>query len=80
MTIVANKIPIGRAAAVNGPYPTERARACNNTQIITRGSQSCNPEVAKKHLDILSQAEFQDGRSTKKVVKIDHIDERYQKP
>jgi ribose 5-phosphate isomerase B len=79
MAIVANKIPNVRAVAVNDPYTAERARASNNAQIITMGSQTCTPEVAKKLLDIWLQAEFQGGRSAPKVAKINQVDDKYRK-
>jgi ribose 5-phosphate isomerase B len=79
MAIVANKIPTVRAVAVNDPYTAERARASNNAQIITMGSQTCTPDVARKLLDVWLGSEFQFGRSTGKVAKIDLIDAKYRK-
>ena len=79
MAIVANKVPGVRAACVMDPYTAERARASNNAQIITMGSQIVGPEVAKKLVDIWLESEFQGGRSAPKVAKIDQIDERYRK-
>ena len=79
MAIAANKIPNVRAVAVYDPYTAERARASNNAQIITLGSQTCAPEVAKKLIDIWLHTEFQGGRSVQKVAKIDRLDEKYRK-
>jgi ribose 5-phosphate isomerase B len=77
MAIVANKVPGVRAVCVGDPYTAERARASNNAQIITMGSQTVAPEVAKKLTDIWLESEFQGGRSAPKVTKIDEIDRKY---
>ena len=80
MAIVANKVRGVRAVAVSDPYTAERARASNNAQIITMGSQVIGPEVAKKLVDVWLDSEFQGGRSTPKVAKIDQLDRGYQSP
>jgi len=77
MAIVANKVPGVRAVCVQDPYTAERARASNNAQIITFGSQITGIEVAKKLLDIWLKSEFQGGRSAPKVKKIDDLDQKY---
>ena len=77
MAIVANKVPGVRAVCVQDPFTAERARASNNAQIITFGSQIIGIEVAKKLLDIWLKSEFQGGRSAPKVKKIDEIDQKY---
>lgn len=79
MAVVANKVPGVRAVAVYDPYTAERARASNNAQVITMGSQITGPEVAKKLIDIWLESEFQGGRSAPKVAKIDQLDEKYRK-
>lgn len=79
MAIVANKVPGVRAVCVQDPYTAERARASNNAQIITMGSQVTAPEVAKKLIDIWLQSEFQGGRSAPKVAKIEQLDEKYRR-
>jgi ribose 5-phosphate isomerase B len=79
MAIVANKVPGVRAVCVMDPYTAERAVASNNAQIITMGSQITGPAVAVKLIDIWLEAEFQGGRSTPKVAKIDALDDKYHK-
>ncbi|MEW5719624.1 MAG: RpiB/LacA/LacB family sugar-phosphate isomerase [Chloroflexota bacterium] len=79
MAIVANKVPGVRAVAVTDPYLAERARASNNAQIITLGSQVTTPEVAKKLIDIWLDSEFQGGRSAPKVTKIERVDAKYRR-
>ena len=78
MAIVANKVRGVRAVAVSDPYTAQRARASNNAQIITIGSQVIGPEVAKKLVDIWLDSEFQGGPSAPKVAKIDQLDYGYQ--
>ncbi|MCC7161442.1 MAG: ribose 5-phosphate isomerase B [Anaerolineae bacterium] len=77
MAIVANKVRGVRAVCVNDPYTAERARASNNAQIITFGSQVVGAETAKKLVDIWLSSEFQGGRSLPKVAKIDQLDLKY---
>jgi ribose 5-phosphate isomerase B len=77
MAIVANKVPGVRAVCVADPYTAERARASNNAQVITMGSQTTGPDVAKKLIDIWLESEFQGGRSLPKVNKINQLDEKY---
>src|SRR5579864_5639355 len=77
MAIVANKIPGVRAVCAHDPYTAERARASNDAQIITMGSEVVGPAVAKKLIDLWLASEFQGGRSSPKVAKIARIDERY---
>jgi ribose 5-phosphate isomerase B len=77
MAIVANKVPGVRAVCVADPYTAERAKASNNAQIITLGSQVTGPEVAKRLVDIWVASEFQHARSGAKVAKIDQMDTAY---
>lgn len=77
MAIVANKVPGVRAVCVLDPYTAERARASNDAQVITMGSQTVTPDVARKLVDIWLESEFQGGRSAPKVEKIKKLDEKY---
>ncbi len=77
MAIVANKVPGVRAVCILDPYTAERARASNNAQIITLGSQVIGPNAALKLIDIWLESEFQPARSGAKVAKIDAIDQKY---
>ena len=80
MAIVANKVPGVRAVCIHDPYTAERARASNDAQIATMGSQVVGPEVAKKLVDIWLNSEFQGGRSTPKVAKIEQLERKYHIP
>jgi ribose 5-phosphate isomerase B len=44
---------------------------------MTMGSEIIGPAVAKKLVDIWLSSEFQGGRSTPKVAKIQQIDAKY---
>ncbi len=79
MAIVANKVPDVRAVCVSDAYTAERARASNDAQIITMGSQVIGVETAKKLVDIWLESEFQGGRSLAKVTKIKQLDKRYRR-
>jgi ribose 5-phosphate isomerase B len=79
MAIVANKVPGVRAVCVTDPYLAERARASNDAQIMTMGSQVTTFEVAKKLVNIWLESEFQGGRSAPKVEKIKALDAKYRR-
>ena len=49
----------------------------NNAQILTLGALIIGPAAAQKVLEAWLPAEFAGGRSTRKVAKIDALDERY---
>jgi ribose 5-phosphate isomerase B len=77
MAIVANKVPGVRAVCINDPYTAERAVASNNAQVVTLGSQVVGPGAAVKLVDIWLESEFQAGRSTAKVEKIEKLDREF---
>ncbi len=79
MAIAANKFPGIRAAQVCDPYSAERARKSNNAQIMTLGALTMGSETAKYLVGIWLKCEFAGGRSTRKVDKINAIDETYRK-
>ncbi len=77
MAIAANKVPGVRAATCHDPYSAERARKSNNAQIMTMGAQIVAPALARVLVDHWLASEFQAGRSTRKVRKIEAMDSRY---
>lgn len=77
MAIAANKVAGVRAATCHDVYSAERARKSNDAQIITMGSRVIGPEAAKVVLRAWLESEFQGGGSTRKVAKIDLIDQRW---
>ncbi len=74
MAIVANKVPGIRAVCIHDPYTAERARASNDAQIVTFGSQVIGLHAAKKMVDIWLDSEFEGGRSLPKVAMIKELD------
>ena len=79
MSIVANKIPGIRSALIYDPYSAERASKSNNAQIITLGALTMGHETAKYLVSIWLRSKFAGGRSTRKVEKINLIDDKYRK-
>lgn len=79
MALVANKVPGVRAAQVYDPYTAERSRKSNNAQIMTMGALTTGIETAKYLVGIWLKCDFADGRSTRKVEKINAIDQKYHK-
>jgi ribose 5-phosphate isomerase B len=76
MAIVANKVPGVRAVCIHDPYTAERARASNDAQVVTLGSQVIGLSAAKKLIDIWLESEFEGGRSLPKVAMIKEMDAR----
>jgi ribose 5-phosphate isomerase B len=74
MAIVANKVPGIRAVCIHDPYTAERARASNDAQIVTLGSQVIGLNAAKMMIDIWLKSEFEGGRSLPKVDMIKAMD------
>ena len=77
MAIAANKVPGVRAATAHDPYSAERARKSNDAQVLTMGARVIAPEAAEVVLDHWLTAEFEEGRSTPKVAKLEALDARY---
>jgi ribose 5-phosphate isomerase B len=76
MAIAANKIPGVRAAQAHDVYSAERARKSNNAQILTLGARVIGPESAKTVVHAWLESEFAGGASTRKVEKLERLDER----
>lgn len=79
MAIVANKVPGVRAVCIHDPYTAERARASNDAQVVTLGSQVIGLSAAKKLIDIWLESEFEGGRSLPKVEMIKQLDAKRQR-
>ena len=77
MALAANKVPGVRAVCAHDPYTAERARASNNAQVMTLGSQIVGPSLAFQLVDVWLASEFQGGRSAPKVAKIQELERRY---
>ncbi len=75
MAITANKVRGIRAASVADVYSAARARESNDAQILCLGSRVVGPGLAIELVNRWLGAEFAGGRSTRKVAKIDALDE-----
>lgn len=76
MAIAANKIPGVRAAQAADAYSAERARKSNDAQVLALGARTLGTETALVILDHWLAAEFEPGRSTPKVAKLEALDHR----
>lgn len=76
MAIAANKVAGVRAALAHDVYSAERARKSNNAQVLTLGARVIGPEAAKTVVHAWLESEFAGGASTRKVEKIDRLEER----
>lgn len=74
MAITANKVRGVRAASVADPYSAERAAKSNDARVLCLGALVVGPSVATMLVDIWLAAEFQGGRSARKVAKIAAIE------
>ena len=79
MAITANKVPGIRAAQCHDVFSAERARKSNNAHIMTMGARVIGIELAKKLVQAWLESEFEGGRSSEKVQRIDYYDKLYSK-
>lgn len=79
MCITANKVPGIRAAVCHDIFSTERSRKSNNAQIMCLGERVIGVELAKSLIDVWLKCDFDGGRSTPKVERINDIARKYQK-
>ena len=77
MAITANKVPGVRAVCVHDAYTAERARASNDAQIMTLGSEIVGSSLAIQLVDIWLASEFQGGRSAPKIEKIGALERKH---
>jgi ribose 5-phosphate isomerase B len=77
MAIAANKVPGVYAAPVWNVETARRARTSNNAQVITLGALIVDADLACTLVDAWLAAEFQGGRSARKVAKIAAAEQRY---
>ena len=77
MSITANKVPGVRAALCHDTYSAERARKSNDAQVLTMGARVIGPELAKKIVEVWLASDFAGGNSTRKVEKMNAVDQHY---
>ncbi len=73
IAIAANKVPGVRAATVHDVTSARLAREHNNANVVCVGERLIGPEVAKDAIDAFLAAQFQGGRHTARVAKIDAL-------
>lgn len=73
IAIAANKIPGARAATVHDVTSGRLAREHNDANIVCIGERLTGPQVALDTLDAFVSAEFQGGRHTDRVAKLDAL-------
>ena len=71
--IAANKIPGVRAATVHDATSAHLAHEHNDANVVCVGERLIGPEVAKEAIDAWLGAEFEGGRHTGRVAKIDAL-------
>ncbi len=71
--MTANKIPGIRAATVHDVTSAHLAREHNDANVICLGERLIGPEVAKEALGVFLTSEFQEGRHTARVQKMNRI-------
>lgn len=72
--ISANKVPGVRAAQAHDTYSASRARKSNDAQILCLGARVVGPELAKSIVDAWMDSEFEGGRSSEKVERIQALE------
>lgn len=77
MCITANKVPGVRAALCHDTYSAGRARKSNDAQVITMGARVIGTALAREIIDVWLESEFAGGNSTRKVEKMNAVDERF---
>ena len=71
ISLAANKVPGIRAAVCSEPYSAKMAVRHNNAQIIAMGARVVGDELAKCIVDAFFDAEFEGGRHSRRVEKIE---------
>ncbi len=79
ISISANKVPGVRAALCHDAYTAAMARAHNDAQILAFGERVVGRGVIESILDAFLATEFEGGRHTGRVAKINAIDSDYKK-
>lgn len=72
ISIAANKVPGIRAALCSNEDAAEFSRRHNDANIICFGQKYTTPEMAAKYLAIFLQTEFEGGRHSRRVSKLEH--------
>jgi len=77
MSVAANKVKGAYAALIGNEHAAERAALSNDVNIVTLGSQTTDPEFAKKLIDIWMSLDYiPGGRSDPKNARIREYDQQ----
>jgi len=79
ISVSANKVPGIRAALCHDAYTAAMARAHNDAQILAFGERVVGRGVIESMIDAFLATEFEGGRHTGRVAKINAIDSDYKK-
>ncbi|WGF86797.1 ribose 5-phosphate isomerase B [Marinivivus vitaminiproducens] len=71
VSIAANRHPGIRAAVCHDVYTATMARAHNNANILAMGARVVDPATAIACLDVFLKTEFEGGRHTQRIAKLD---------
>ena len=74
ISIAANKFPNVRAALVHDELSAKMAKVHNNANILVLGGRTTTPERAKKLVTIWLNENFEGGRHTRRLEKINSIE------
>ena len=74
ISIAANKFPNVRAALVHDEFSAKMAKVHNNANILVLGGRTTTPERAKKLVTIWLNENFEGGRHTRRLEKINSIE------
>ncbi len=72
--MAAGKVPGVRAATVHDVTSARLARAHNNANVMCLGARFTGPQVALDALDAFLATEFEGGRHSPRVAKLDALD------
>ena len=74
VSVAANKVVGARAALCSEPWSSRRAREHTNCNVLALGAYAVGREVAWETLSAFLEAEFQGGRHSPRVAKLDALD------
>jgi ribose 5-phosphate isomerase B len=74
MAMSANKVPGCRAAVIHDPYEAEMCRKHNNANVACFGARTQGIEMVCASLKVFLSTEFEGGRHTGRVAKMNALD------
>ena len=79
ISIAANRFPGIRAALCRDEFTARMSRAHNDSNVLVLGGRVLGAEAAKSVTDVWLNTEFEGGRHTPRIEKIDIIAENFRK-